>query len=80
MLLAFYIHPNSAEDVVSTETLAVHVDHQNLDLVPAPLLQLLELLDARLDGLAADGAAGYPDGRRHLRQNLLVFPGGDPTQ
>ena len=62
------------------ETLAVDVDHQNLDLIPAPLLQLLELFDASVDGFAADGAARHPDRLRHLRQNFLVFPGRDTPQ
>src|SRR6266581_9333922 len=47
-----------AENVMLGETLAIDVDHQNLDALPAALLQLLQLFDARLDGLAADGAPG----------------------
>jgi len=56
------------------ETLAVDIDHQNLDLFPAPLLQLLKLLGAGLDGLAADGAARDSHRLGHLRQHFLVFP------
>lgn len=55
------------------ETLAINVDHQNLHLIPAPLLQLSQLLDAGLYGLAADGAARYPHRLRHPGQHFVVF-------
>ena len=56
VLVAFDVHAHGAENVVLGETLAVDINHQNLNLIPAPFLQLLELLDACLHGLAADGA------------------------
>ncbi len=74
------IHSHRAENVMRAETLAVNVDHQNFDLVPPPLLQLLELLDAGLDRFPADRAARHPYRFRHLRQNFLIFPGGDAPQ
>ena len=74
VLLAFDVHAHRAENVMRAETLAIDVDHQNLDVLPAPLLQLLELLGTRLDGFAADGAARNAHRLGHLRQDLLVFP------
>jgi hypothetical protein len=61
------------------ETLAIDVNHQDLDLIPAPLLQLLELLNARLDRLPTDGAARNTNGFRHLGQHLVVFPRRNAT-
>ena len=80
VLLAFSVYAHRAEDVMIGETLAIDIDHQNLDVLPAAFLQLLELFDASVDGLAADGAARYPDRRRHLRQDFLVFPRRDTPQ
>lgn len=72
-------HPHGAENVVLGETLAVDINHQNLNLIPAPLLQLLELLDACLHGLPTHRTAGDADGFRHFRQHLVVFAGRDST-
>ena len=62
------------------ETLAIDVDHQNPDILPPPFLPRLQLFDAGVDGLPADGIARYPHRRRHLRQNFLVFPRRDTSQ
>jgi hypothetical protein len=63
-----------AENVVLSETLAINVDHQNLDVLPTPLLQLLELLGTGFDGFAADGTARDAHRFGHLRQHFVVFP------
>jgi hypothetical protein len=52
VLLALEVHPHGAEKMVPAEALAVDVNRQNLDLISAPLLQLLDLLDA--------GSHGWP--------------------
>ena len=52
--------PTALKIIVLAEALAVDVDDQDLDLVPAPLLQLFELLGAGLDDLPAHGAARNP--------------------
>jgi hypothetical protein len=66
--------------VVLRETLIIDVHHHNLDFVPAPLPQLLELLRAGLDGLSADGALGHSHGGRHVGQHFLILAGGNAAQ
>src|SRR5215831_20210828 len=56
VLVAFQIHTHRAENVMFGETLAIEVNHQDFHLIPAPFLQLLELLYAGLDSLPTDGA------------------------
>ena len=46
VLLTYRIHGYRADDVMFGETLAVDLDHQNFNFLPAPLLQLLELFYA----------------------------------
>jgi hypothetical protein len=43
VLLALCVHAHRAKNVMLSKALPIDVDHQNLDLFPAPLLQLLEL-------------------------------------
>jgi len=57
VLLAFCIHAHRAENVMVPKALPVDIDRQNLDAVPTPLLQLLQLLGAGLDGVATDRTA-----------------------
>ena len=78
--MALDIHAHRAEQVVLGEPLAVDVDHQNLDSVPAPFPQLLELFGTGFDGLPADGALGHSHGGRHLRQDLLILACGNAAQ
>ena len=66
MFVAFQIHAHRTENVMLGKTLAIDVNHQDLHLIPAPFLQLLELLDAGLDSLPADGAARNAYGFRHF--------------
>src|SRR4029077_10477370 len=73
VFLPLSIYAHRAENVMVGETLPIDVDPQNLSMLPAACLQFVKLLDAALDGLAADGAARDPDGLRHLRQDFLVF-------
>jgi hypothetical protein len=57
------------------EMLAVNVDDQNLDVLPAPFLQLLELVDAGFDGLASDGRCPVaPDRTSRFRRNTDSTP------
>jgi hypothetical protein len=63
-----------------SEALAIDVNHQDRDALPAPLLQLLELLAAGLDRLAADGTARDAYRLRHLGQDLLIFPRRNTAQ
>src|SRR5215467_5736470 len=79
VLVAFDVHAHGAENVVLGETLAVDINHQNLNLIPAPLLQLLELLDACLHGLPTNRTPGDPHSFRHFWQYLVVFTGRDST-
>src|SRR5262249_49356058 len=73
VLVTFEIHAHRAENVMFGETLTINVNHQDLDSIPAPFLQLPELLDAGLDGLPTDGAARNANGLRHLGQHFVVF-------
>src|SRR5947209_14424971 len=75
VLLAFDIDSYRTEHVMSAKALAVNVDHQDFDLIPPPLLQLLELLDASFNDLPADRAARHPYRFRHLRQDFPILTG-----
>jgi len=80
VLAPLVIHTPRAENVVLGETLAANVDYQNLDLVPAPLPQLLELFGAGFNGLSANGALGYSRRGCLLRQDFLIFACGNAAQ
>ena len=56
-----------------SKALAIDVHHQNIDVLPTPLLQLFELLGTRLDRFAADSAARDAHRLGHLRQHFLVL-------
>ena len=63
-----------------SEALTIDVDHQNLDVLPTPFPQLLELLGTRLDRFAANSATRDAQHLGHLRQHFLILSRRNATQ